>query len=572
MIGTEENAFPEALPERYHPLACLAWKEEEETYCCLEKETGRRVLVKIAKDDLANERLRREKEIQEIVFASDDAVAKRFPRFIAYISPEDNAGHAVLVRSYISGYSLEAVVGNEQDKPGLRRETALKYMAEVLEQLCFLHRLQPPVIHRDIKPQNVIVDNEDHCHLIDLDIARVQKDSTDADTVIIGTRLTSPPEQYGFRPTDNRSDVYSAGVLMLYCLTGEYEEKAIGLLPTDLRRIVQKATRFDPKDRYQRAEAFLADVQKARKGVPYRRIAGILLALLLVALGMMIGVFIGRNSVAPPGKPEAFATGTAGSVSPKRITEAMFDGDTDLYQRFQRGDYTECSALILQDGLHFIRYNVFCEKYANKGDPGRVNLSAQELEACLNAIRSTGWWGCGMNLMIYGRNVESLEPFRMRYPNCPMCLEFHYCALPADPEPLSAFCPAAWEFCCSNTVVAWDSIDFLRRATGLNLLDLVFNGVKDVDLSALEALSDLRILRLSNTAVGEEAMQAIGRMKNLKILSLENCGLTDLSGLAGLSKLQEVYLRKNEITDFSPLEELPELRTIVCDNPSVSGS
>ena len=165
---------------------------------------------------------------------------------------------------------MEALAQSCRGTPGMSSTAALDCLISVTEKLIFLHSLKPPVIHRDIKPQNVVVDVYGQCRLIDLGISRRFQPDSESDTLISGTRVTAPPEQFGYRQTDERSDLYSCGVLLRYVLTGEYGDKADAELDDDLRRIVSRATRFDPKERYQSAEALLRDLLAARYGIRYR--------------------------------------------------------------------------------------------------------------------------------------------------------------------------------------------------------------------------------------------------------------------------------------------------------------
>ena len=132
-----------------------------------------------------------------------------------------------------------------------------------------MHTLTPSLLHRDIKPQNVIVDSFGKCHFIDLGISRFLNSSKTSDTLVMGTRLTAPPEQFGYQQTDLRSDIYSLGILLLYCITGEYKpENAVLMeLSEPVRQIVTKATMFDPDKRYQTTEELLPDLLKAMRQV-----------------------------------------------------------------------------------------------------------------------------------------------------------------------------------------------------------------------------------------------------------------------------------------------------------------
>jgi serine/threonine protein kinase len=86
--------------------------------------------------------------------------------------------------------------------------------------LDYLHNLDPPVIFRDLKPSNVMVQPDGTLKLVDFGIARFFKPGQTADTVYIGTPGYASPEQYGGSQTDPRSDVYSLAVLLHHLLTG----------------------------------------------------------------------------------------------------------------------------------------------------------------------------------------------------------------------------------------------------------------------------------------------------------------------------------------------------------------
>ena len=110
-----------------------------------------------------------------------------------------------------------------------------------MEQLCNilkqLHNMNPPIIHRDIKPTNIIVSNDDVVYLVDFNISREYDENQSVDTVIMGTQGYASPEQCGFAQTDCRSDIYSIGMLMKNILmVDEYPDKET----KSLKRIIDK--------------------------------------------------------------------------------------------------------------------------------------------------------------------------------------------------------------------------------------------------------------------------------------------------------------------------------------------
>ena len=102
-------------------------------------------------------------------------------------------------------------------------------------------------VHRDIKPENIILRGSDAV-LIDFDVSRIQKTENVTDTRIMGTTGYAAPEQYGFSQTDQRTDIYSLGILLNEMLTGQHptRQAAIGKLAP----IIEKCTQLDPNKRY----------------------------------------------------------------------------------------------------------------------------------------------------------------------------------------------------------------------------------------------------------------------------------------------------------------------------------
>ena len=171
----------------------------------------------------------------------------------------------VVVYDFIPGDTLESYV--EEAGP-LPQERAFSLAADVCEAAQVLH--EQSVIHRDISPRNVIV-SADGAYLIDLGIARLRVEGATRDTASLGTWGFASPEQYGFKQTDARSDVYSIGCLLGYMVTGArpdadgYEE-ALGASAVSerCRNIVRKACAFEPSARYQSAAELAADLLDSR--------------------------------------------------------------------------------------------------------------------------------------------------------------------------------------------------------------------------------------------------------------------------------------------------------------------
>lgn len=153
-------------------------------------------------------------------------------------------GQAVL-EEFIRGATVGDLLLSEQ----FRYRGAARILRQVCFALSILH--QKNLVHRDVKPENVMLTPNGRVVLLDLNAARQLSQNTQ-DTVIMGTVGYAPPEQFGISQSDARADIYAVGVMLNVMLTGRHpsEQLADGCA----RHIVRKCTRVNPNDRYQTAE------------------------------------------------------------------------------------------------------------------------------------------------------------------------------------------------------------------------------------------------------------------------------------------------------------------------------
>lgn len=139
------------------------------------------------------------------------------PRVIDYFSEN---GKKYLVMAYVDGETLEERLNRNQGRPLPEREV-MSWAIQLCQVLTYLHTLPQPIIFRDIKPANIMVDGKGQIKLIDFGIARLFKPGQTKDTIRIGSPGYAPPEQYGKGQTDGRSDIYALGATLHQLLTGQ---------------------------------------------------------------------------------------------------------------------------------------------------------------------------------------------------------------------------------------------------------------------------------------------------------------------------------------------------------------
>ena len=191
----------------------------------------------------------------------------RHPNLPAVMDVFAEGGRHFLVMELVEGETLEKQV-QKQGRPG---EAELREWARQLcEVLDYLHRQQPPIIYRDLKPSNIMIQPDGTLRLIDFGIARFHTVGKAKDTQLMGTPGFAPPEQYGKGQTDARSDVYALGVTLLTLLTGHDPESSPFQMPhahsldpgmsDDLADAIFTATRPKPEDRFQTVSDLLHSI------------------------------------------------------------------------------------------------------------------------------------------------------------------------------------------------------------------------------------------------------------------------------------------------------------------------
>jgi serine/threonine-protein kinase len=141
------------------------------------------------------------------------------PGLTAVIDFFEDGGNWYLVMELIEGETLEVRL---RRMPGSRLPAtdALDIMRQLCDVLEYLHSQPSPVVFRDLKPSNVMFTPQGQVKLIDFGIARFFKPGQTQDTAYLGTPGYAAPEQYGKGQTDQRSDIYSLGVVLHQMLTG----------------------------------------------------------------------------------------------------------------------------------------------------------------------------------------------------------------------------------------------------------------------------------------------------------------------------------------------------------------
>jgi beta-lactam-binding protein with PASTA domain/tRNA A-37 threonylcarbamoyl transferase component Bud32 len=263
---------------RYRIVRKLGTGGMANVYLAEDEVLGRRVAIKIlndrhAGDDQFVERFRRE---------AKNAASLSHPNIVSIYDRGEAEGTYYIAMEYLDGRSLKELIVARGPAPV---NVAIEYARQILAAIRFAHR--HGIVHRDIKPHNVLVDAEGRLKVTDFGIARAGTSQMTEAGSIIGTAQYLSPEQAKGAPVDQTSDLYSVGVVLYELLTGvvpfsgdtpvEIAMKHLSAVPEppsalraevprELDMVVTRALAKDPADRYQSAEEMDADLARVARG------------------------------------------------------------------------------------------------------------------------------------------------------------------------------------------------------------------------------------------------------------------------------------------------------------------
>ena len=285
----DEGRYPPDFLARCEILEGLSVKPECETVYVKDRQSGEFAVAKCYMDKSL---LSREDEGHILSSLKHDGL----PRFLGEFESETVL---CVVREYVPGVTLAELL----EEAPLSEPEAMTVMLQLCDILTYLHSQTPPVIHRDLKPQNIILTDGGKVKLIDFGISRMYDETAKKDTVFYGTQEFAPPEQYGFSQTDQRADLFSLGVVMGYILTGQtdLDAAAAAIKNKRLSRIYRKCTDFSPRGRYASAEELKSALLRS-DGKRQRAAARTLTAALICVLFLCAGFAVGRYTdvLSPP--------------------------------------------------------------------------------------------------------------------------------------------------------------------------------------------------------------------------------------------------------------------------------
>lgn len=174
------------------------------------------------------------------------------PRILALY--EENQ-QLTVIEEYISGTTLEDKIAASN----INSDDISSYMLDLCNIIQKLHDMEPAILHRDIKPSNIIITEYNHAVLLDFNAAKYYSETSDKDTVLLGTTGYAAPEQYGFGSSSPQTDIYALGIILK-----EMTDTAKITFPL-FDKIFTRCTMINKEQRYQTVAELIADFTSSSK-------------------------------------------------------------------------------------------------------------------------------------------------------------------------------------------------------------------------------------------------------------------------------------------------------------------
>lgn len=537
-----EQELPQAFMEGYTVVSCLSSKDDCDTLLVVETKTQKKCVAKC---------YRREQDdfSMDISMQANGLASDIIPDLVGEYESEK---YQIVVREYVEGTPLDEFFLTHH----VLEEEIIAIAIKLAKAMEILHTSNPVIVHRDIKPQNVIIKEDGSVALIDFGISRIYKEGEDVDTIVCGTKGYAAPEQYGFMQTDIRSDIYSFGILLAWMMTGK--AKPFKDPVSKLEKISARCTGFAPEKRFKDDNVLIFSLQKLTR---VYRIRARKKRIGLIAAGLL-----------------AVVLAIVGMISYKAYWhDKVIDFKEPLIEEAVRLELDKPYGAIKYEELKDVKEIYIFEKYAVKTEEEYYEYAYTwdergSMQGELTDISDLAYMPNLQNVYIGGEHITDISP--LKYLDKLVLIEFRE----NDIEDISVLADKKYlsfiGFCNNNL----KSIEVIRNCPALKSLDLRNAG--SFDGSPIEALREPSFLDIACDsdaymylggksydeikfgAPGQTELSCLDEVEGVTKLYIYHSEITDISALKGREDIQYLNIVSCQIEDLSPLYTMPNLQKL----------
>lgn len=247
-------------------------------YKARDPDIGRDVAIKAVRFDMVSEGTEKEDIVERFMREARSAGKLSHPNIITIYDIVREGDLTYIVMQYVEGESLQKSIASNKK---FSTTEIVELMVPLCDALDYAH--QHGIVHRDIKPANILIDKTGKPFVVDFGVAHIETSTMTQTGTTLGTPSYMSPEQVMGKKVDNRSDIFSLGVILYELLTGQrpfgggnistiiykiVNEEPLSIieidksLPADFENVIHKALAKDPKSRYSSCKHLVRDLHK----------------------------------------------------------------------------------------------------------------------------------------------------------------------------------------------------------------------------------------------------------------------------------------------------------------------
>ncbi|MBS7526924.1 protein kinase [Fusibacter paucivorans] len=523
-----ENArIPSEMKSKYDLSECIAHTDNSTTYLIVHKVLKTKYVLKIYHS------IYQAKEYEFLSKLDHPGIPK-------IIDIETDHDRTIIIEEFINGKTLNTYISEDEH---FTEKKLLDLFLKTCRVLSYIHAQIPAIIHKDIKPENIMVNDNGDVKLIDFGSARQFNENKSSDTMLLGTHGYAAPEQYGFKQTDQRTDIYSLGITM-----NEVINQSQMTVGKPLKKIILKCIEVDPDQRFQSVDEIIDMLCLLKKIKNQRKkyIAGFAGILVLLVAGILLY--------------NPFGTADIYHFNSEIVAEAVSDQLDKEVDEITYEDLNRITAIniwgeqIIKDddeltwesnpGNYVTRYSVNGQVYAERGSIETLedfshmqNLHTLQLVkqniSDLSSIENLRL----VHLFLNDNNISDISALQN--------MKSLY-TLEIGGNPVSDF----------STVAALDTIGELD--------------ISDTLCRDLSFLSDnIHLKMLIAKHINIEELEFLLPLYNLETLNLQYNNITNCEAIKALEKLKELNIGNNPVKDISFINQMDSITAIVIKDTKI---